>query len=66
MVVIIHKGDVFRNLFFPSFEKARNYVKFQHPKRRFKEPNKNELVCARYGTTFKIKELDNYEHNQTN
>ena len=55
--VIMHKGSVNKNVFFSSVEQARNWIGFNYPKRRFKEPEENVFVCSNYGTTFKIVEI---------
>ena len=58
--VIMHKGAVNKNIFFSSIEQARNWIKFNYPKRRFKEPRENVFVCSNYGTTFKIVEIRHF------
>lgn len=55
--VIINKGNVWKGLYFDNTEQARNALKFHLPKRKFKEPVKNKLVCAHFGTTFVVTEL---------
>jgi hypothetical protein len=59
--VIMHKGEVHKGLFFNKCEQARNWVKFNYPKKTFKEPQLNVFVCNRQGTTFKIVELKHYQ-----
>ena len=54
--VIINKGKVYENILFTSQEEARNFIKMKYPKRNFKEPIENVLVCAYYGTKFIIEE----------
>jgi hypothetical protein len=58
--VIMHKGAVNKNIFFSNVEQARNWIKFNYPKRRFKEPEENVFVCSNYGTTFKIVEIRHF------
>ena len=58
--VIMHKGAVNKNIFFSNVEHARNWIKFNYPKRRFKEPQENVFVCLNYGTTFKIVEIRHF------
>ena len=58
--VIMHKGAVNKNIFFSNVEQARNWIKFNYPKRRFKEPQENVFVCSNYGTTFKIVEIRHF------
>lgn len=57
VTVIMHKGEVWKGLYFDNPERARNTLKFHYPKRTFKEPQRNKLVCAHYGTTFIVTEL---------
>ncbi len=59
---ILHKGQIYKNLFFTSLKEARNKIKFDYPKKRFKEETENILVCAYYGTTFKIIEIALHRH----
>ena len=54
---IIHQNKPLKNILFKSDKEARNYIKMQNSKRKFKEPNENVFVCLRYGTTFRIVEL---------
>lgn len=58
--VIMHKGVVNKNIFFSNAEQARNWIKFNYPKRRFKEPQENVFVCSNYGTTLKIVEIRHF------
>ena len=53
----MNKGEVYDGKYFSSIEVARNYIKFRHPKKRFKEPFENELVCGYSGMKFKVIEL---------
>lgn len=55
--VIMHKNVVHKGNFFLSNEAARNWVKMNNPKRKFKEPTENMLVCTYTGATFKIVKL---------
>lgn len=55
--VIMHKNVVHKGSFYLSAEEARNWIKMNNPKRKFKEPEKNVLVCTYSGATFKIIEL---------
>ncbi len=57
--VIMNKGEVYHGRFFEKLGEARNYIKFKNPTRKWKEPVENTLVCAYYGTTFKIMEITN-------
>ena len=58
--VIMHKGTVLKGLFFTNIQKARNWIKFNYPKRTFKEPKENVFVCQNYGSKFEIVELKEY------
>jgi len=55
--VIMFQKKPLKNILFQSDKEARNYIKMQNPKRKFKEPKENVFVCSRYGTTFEIVEL---------
>lgn len=55
--VIMFQKKPLKNILFQSDKEARNYIKMQNPKRKFKEPKENVFVCSRYGTTFEIIEL---------
>jgi hypothetical protein len=55
--IIMHKKVVYKDIFFVSAEEARNYIVFNYPKRRFKRPNENTFICAKYGTIFNIEEI---------
>lgn len=57
LFVIVKQGDIFDDKFFVSNEDAREYLKSQYPRRRFKEDEPNKLICAYYGTIFRIKEV---------
>lgn len=57
MTIILHKGEPLNNLCFETVDKARNWLKMNYSKRRFKEDQENVFVCARFGSIFKIKEL---------
>ena len=54
---IMFQKKPLKNILFQNIEEARNYIKMQNPKRKFKEPKENVFVCSRYGTTFEIIEL---------
>ena len=58
--VIMHKGAVYKNIFFSGVEQARNWIKFNYPKRRFKEPQENVFVCSNYGTKFEVVEIKHF------
>ena len=58
--VIMHKGAVNKNIFFSNIEQARNWITFNYPKRRFKEPHENVFVCSNYGTKFEIVEIRHF------
>ena len=58
--VIMHKGAVNKNIFFSNIEQARNWIKFNYPKRRFKEPRENVFVCSKYGTKLEIVEIRHF------
>jgi hypothetical protein len=53
----MNKGEVYEGLYFDDLRKARNYIKFRHPKKRFKEPFKNTFVCTYTGMKFVFQEL---------
>jgi hypothetical protein len=55
--IIIHAQKVLNNVFFTSEKAARNYIKMQYPKRRFKEIPDNTFTDTNYGATFKITRL---------
>lgn len=55
--VIMFQKKPLNNILFQSNKEARNYIKMQNPKRRFKEFEENVFVCSRYGTIFEIVEL---------
>lgn len=52
--VIMHQKKPLKNILFKTVKEARNYIKMQNPKRKFKEPKENVFICSRYGTTFEI------------
>lgn len=60
MTVILHQGKILKNLYFESLQVARNYLKMNYYNRKFKEPEENVFVCTRFGSTFKIIELQKY------
>ena len=53
------QNGVYHGKFFEKLESARNYIKFQNVTRKFKESEPNVFTCIRYGTTFKIIEVQN-------
>lgn len=55
--IILHQNRPLENILFKRLEEARNYIKMQYPKRKFKEQDENVFVCSNYGTTFRIVEL---------
>lgn len=57
VVVIMNKGEVYQGMYHTSIQSARNHIKFTHPKKKFKEPTKNTLVCHYTGMKFTILEL---------
>lgn len=55
--IIMYKQLPYNGFYFDSIEESRNYLKFQFPKRRFKEPIKDTFVCVLNGAKFTIIEL---------
>lgn len=56
--LILHQGKVYKNRFFTNYERTRNFIVMEYPKRKFKEVEDDVFVCSRYGTTLKIIELN--------
>lgn len=55
--VIMNKGEVYESKFFYKLAEARNYIKFRHPKKRWKEPVENQFVCCYTGMKMTVVEL---------
>lgn len=52
--IILHKGVPHKGYYFESVEQARNWLKMNYPNRRFKESQRNILVCVNHGSKFEI------------
>ena len=64
MIVIINKGEVYEGLFFESYDIARNYVKWRHPKKKWKDVEPNMMKCKYTGMVMRFEELRPYKSIQ--
>lgn len=60
MIVIINKGEVYEGVYFESEQIARNYVKWRHPKKKWKDISPNIMKCKYTGMVMRFEELNPY------
>ena len=63
MVVILKSKGVYSNKVFENEMIARNFVRMNNPKRKFRKDSKpDELVCCYSGGVFKFIEVELYDN----
>jgi len=64
--VLLNKGDVYMDKYFPNEKSARNFVKMRNPGKKWREVSTNQIECKLTGMKFIIKPISCYSQIEEN